>query len=207
MKKLVHGIGINDADYNVQQFEHLGYVDGKRKQRLVWICPYYLTWKSMLERGYSSKFKDKWTTYKDVFVNEDWHLFSNFRNWMQEQKWQDREGNKLYLDKDLLFIGNKEYSKDKCVFIPCKVNNFVTDSRAKRGEWPLGVSWHKDSGKFIANCNVNGRQFHLGLFSDPNEAHLTWKSYKHNLSLQYANELEFEGYDQRLIQALRTRYL
>ena len=31
-KKLVFGVGVNDAGYVVQQFETIGYVDGKRKQ-------------------------------------------------------------------------------------------------------------------------------------------------------------------------------
>lgn len=200
-KKLVQGVGINDADYNVKKFETIGYIDGKRKQ--VWVCPFYRTWKSMLERGYSSKYKEEWPTYKDVFVNEEWHLFSNFKKWMQEQKWENNQ-----LDKDILFDGNKEYSKDKCIFIPRHVNLFLIDCGSARGEWPIGVHWNKDAGKFRARCNNGkGKLLHLGYFTDPNEAHLTWKAYKHELALQYASELEVEGYDNRLIEALKVRYV
>lgn len=207
--KMVCGVGTNDADYNVQIFEHLGYVDGKIKQKLIWFCPLYQTWKSMLTRGYSSKYKEKHPTYQDVFVNEEWHLFSNFRNWMQEQKWQDREGKKLHLDKDILVEGNKEYSKDKCVFVPNYINKFLLEGGATRvGEWPMGVCWHKASNKFYAQCNNSGKsRIYLGLFNDPNDAHIAWKTYKHKLALQYALELEAEGYDSRVVQALKMRYM
>lgn len=206
--KLVHGVGINDADEIVQIRETVGYVDGKQKQKLIWICPFYSTWMDMLKRGYSSKYKEKHPTYQDVFVNEEWHLFSSFKSWMEKQKWQDKEGNKLQLDKDILFEGNNEYSKDKCIFVPRHINSFLLDCGAKRGEWPIGVSWHKASGKFMSYCSKGrGSLIHLGLFNNPQEAHIAWKTYKHKLALEYANKLEVEGYDSRLIEALRMRYV
>lgn len=199
---LIYGVGINDVDYVVQQFEFFGYIGGKQQRKLIWMCPFYSTWKDMLTRGYSSK-------YKDCFVNEEWHLLSNFKSWMEQQKWKDRDGsNKLQLDKDILVQGNKEYSKDKCIFVPQYINLFLLDSRAKRGGWPLGVCWHKRDEKFRAQgSDGKGRRIDLGSFTDPNEAHIAWKSHKHSLALQYADELEQEGYDSRLIEALRVRYL
>lgn len=200
---LVYGVGINDADYVVKVNETIGYINGKRKRKLTWVCPFYSAWVDMLTRGYSSKLKEKYPTYQDVFVNEEWHLFSNFKNWMQEQKWENNQ-----LDKDILFEGNKEYSKDKCIFIPKHINTFLTDRINDRGEWPLGVCWDKYAGKFKASCNNGkGKQIHMGYFTDPNEAHVAWKDYKHRLALQYAEELEKEGYDSRSVEALRTRYL
>lgn len=202
-KRLVCGVGTNDANYNVKKFETVGYVDGKIKQKQIWVCPFYSTWKSMLVRGQSCKYKEKNPTYKDCFVNEEWYLFSNFKSWMQEQKWENSQ-----LDKDILFEGNKEYSKEKCIFVPRHINMFLTDHGAVRGEWPLGVSWAKHADKFKAYCNNGkGKQIHMGYFTDPNEAHSAWKTYKHNLALQYADELEKEGYDSRLIEALKVRYL
>ena len=49
-KKLVYGVGNNDADYVVQKRETIGCADGKTKQNLVWECPYYRTWVDMLAR-------------------------------------------------------------------------------------------------------------------------------------------------------------
>lgn len=48
-RKLLYGVGINDADYVVQRKETIGYVDGEQKRKLIWICPFYQTWKSMLQ--------------------------------------------------------------------------------------------------------------------------------------------------------------
>lgn len=203
VKKLVCGVGINDADYVVTIKETIGYVDGKQKRKQVWICPFYRTWTSMLERGYSSKYKDRRPTYQDVFVNEEWHLFSNFKSWMEQQNWENNQ-----LDKDILFESNKEYSKDKCIFVPNYVNSFMLDSKAVRGDYPLGVYWHKKAGKFRAQCsNGKGKIIHLGLFTNPQEAHHAWKEYKHKLALEYAEELEKEGYDSRLVEALKVRYM
>lgn len=207
-KKLVQGVGVNDADYVVDIKETIGYVNGKRELKQIWICPFYQTWKNMLTRGYSSKYKETHPTYQDVFVNEEWHLFSNFKNWMQDQRWQDEDYNKLELDKDILFQENKEYSKDKCIFVPKHINQFLVDRGNDRGEWPLGVTWDKRCDKFQSRCCYGkGKYIHLGYFTDPQEAHLAWKECKHKLALQYANELEKEGCDSRLVEALRIRYI
>ena len=45
VEKLVHGVGANDADYVVRKWEEIGRIDGKRKRKLVWVCPYYQVWK------------------------------------------------------------------------------------------------------------------------------------------------------------------
>src|SRR5690554_513591 len=103
-RKLVHGVGVNDADYVIQKWEEFGYVDGKRKRKLVWRCPYYGVWVRMLERCYSAKTQDRRPTYKGCSVSEEWLTFSTFKDWMKTQKWEG-----LQLDKDLLFEGNKVY--------------------------------------------------------------------------------------------------
>ena len=47
-KKLIYGVGINDADYVVKKWEEAGYINGKRKRKQVWMCPYYRVWADML---------------------------------------------------------------------------------------------------------------------------------------------------------------
>ena len=135
--KLVYGVGINDVDYPVIKKEN-----GKN----VWMCPYYRTWTGMLQRAYSDKLKQKRPTYEDVTVCEEWGSFMRFREWMETQDWKGK-----HLDKDILFQGNKVYSPDTCVFVDGVVNNFILDSAASRGEWPLGVSWHEQKQKFISS--------------------------------------------------------
>ena len=188
--RLVEGVGINDADYRVTKMEN-----GKR----VWQCPYHRTWESMLRRAYSDKHKQSRPTYQDVTVCEEWHSFMNFRSWMVEQNWEDKE-----LDKDILFKGNKVYSPDTCVFVDRVVNSFLLDRAASRGEWPVGVYWYKQEQKFMSRCNnpFTKKQEYLGLFTCPQQAHLAWKARKHELSCQLAGIQA----DQRVAEALRTRY-
>ena len=189
--KLVHGVGVNDADYFVYEYENC---------KMVWICPYYRAWKNMLTRAYYYKCKNMQPTYDDVTVCEEWHSFMCFRSWMETQDWK---GN--HLDKDILVLGNKVYSPDTCVFVSRTINNFTTDRINHRGEWPLGVHLHKKTGKFRGKCSnpFTGELEHLGLFKSPDQAHQAWKKRKHELACQLADTQA----DERVAEALRIRYL
>lgn len=197
-QKLVYGIGINDADYVVQRNETI-IVNGKRKLKLVWICPYYQAWKNMLNRCYSTKAQERRPTYVDCIVSGEWLAFSVFKNWMEKQVWQDNQ-----LDKDLLCEGNKVYSSETCVFVSNIVNSFTTDSGAKRGEWSVGVNWDKEKGKFKSRCSnpFTKKQEHLGYFTCEQEAHQAWLKRK----LELAKELAAIQTDPRVAEALINRY-
>ena len=198
-KKLVCGVGINDADYVVEKRKTIRCVDGKIKHKRVWICPFYRTWNNMLKRCYSAKYQDRQPTYRGCSVSEEWKRFSNFRAWMEEQDWEG-----MQLDKDLLFEGNKVYSEDSCVFVTRLVNSFTTDSAASRGEWMIGVYWHKGTSKFRSLCcnPFTKKQEHLGLFTSEQEAHKEWTKRK----LELAKELAAIQTDPRVAQALVSRY-
>ena len=191
VKKLVFGVGINDADYAVKPT-----VNGNR----VW-CPYYRKWFDMLARCYSAKYHKIQPTYIGCTVCEDWIYFSRFRAWMETQDWEGKQ-----LDKDFLFSGNKVDSPSSCVFVDQVVNKFITDHGAKRGEWPIGVCFDKPTGKFRALCcnPFTSKKEHLGRFIDPIQAHQAWKNRKHDLAVQLA-ESEYVT-DERVAEALRGRY-
>ena len=197
--KLVYGVGINDVDYVVERKETTGYVNGKQKQKLVWFCPYHRTWKDMLKRCYSTKFQERWPTYKGCSVSEEWLRFSNFKMWMEKQDWEG-----LQLDKDLLFEGNKVYSKETCTFVTRGVNLFITDRGNDRGEWLIGVCWDKRVGKFRSRCSnpFTKKQEYLGYFTCEEEAHQAWLIRK----LELANELADIQTDERVARALIERY-
>lgn len=197
--KLVCGVGVNDADYVTQKFETFGYVDGKQKQKRVWICPYYRTWKHMLMRCYSSKYQEKQPTYKDCTVSEEWLTFSAFKSWMEKQEWEG-----LQLDKDILFEGNKVYSANTCVFVSRIVNMFLTDRGAARGNYLIGCLWDKKVKKFRAYCRnpFMKKLEHLGYFTTEIEAHRAWCERK----LELAKELAAIQTDPRVAKALIQRY-
>jgi hypothetical protein len=198
-RKLVCGVGINDADYVTKIQETIGYISGRQKQKIVWRCPFYQTWADMLKRGYSDKFKDSNPAYKDVTVCEEWHRFSVFKAWMENQDWESKE-----LDKDLLISGNKVYSPDACVFVGKQINLFLVDSGASRGKYKIGVCWHKGAGKFVTRCSnpFTKKDNHLGLFTSEQEAHEAWIAKK----LEYARDLAALQTDERIAKALIAKY-
>lgn len=194
--KLVCGVGINNADY-VVQINESWYEDGKQRQRGVWVCPFYSKWRSMLIRCYSSKEHETNPTYKGCSVCDEWLTFSNFKNWMEKQDWEGKE-----IDKDILYIGNKIYSPETCVFVDRKVNQFLVERGASRGKLLIGVSQHKE-GKFIAQCNDgSGKGGYIGLFNTEIEAHKAWLKRKQEVALKLASEQT----DTRVAKALIDRY-
>lgn len=170
-KRLVCGVGVNDADYVVRPM-----VSGKRV-----ICKAYQSWLNMLERCYSAKYQHRYPTYIGVKVCDEWLSFMAFRKW-----WTEHQVDGWEFDKDLL-SGDRVYSPDACIFVPSWMNSLTTDGAAARGEWPIGVSFEKRVGKFKARCrHPFGRQEFLGYFSAPEEAHAAWLTRK----LEIANELK-----------------
>lgn len=146
----------------------------------------YGIWCNMIRRCYSPKSLEMHPTYRGCSVDKDWHNFQVFAEWYG-QNYKDG----YQLDKDLLVVGNKVYSEDTCVFVTPKINLFITDSAAKRGCCPIGVSYHRRSNKYVACCNSGGgRQKHLGHFTCPDLAHLKWKGYKLSLALEMKPEMD-----------------
>lgn len=192
--KLLHGVGINDAEYAVSRYETVG---GKNKR--VWTCPFYLKWNGMLYRCYSKKFHLKQPSYASCSTVEEWHRFTSFRTWMEKQDWEGKE-----LDKDLLIRGNKIYGPDTCLFISKSVNSFLVERQNHRGQWPIGVSWQAREGKFAAQCNefLTGKRKHLGYYQNPDDAHRAWLEYK---KCQIKDLIEQEQ-DPIVAKALFERY-
>ena len=172
-RKPLYGIGVNDADYMTNPMAN---------GVMLW-DPAYKAWSNMLKRAYSPRFHEKQPTYSDVTVCKEWHSFSAFREW-----WLDNYREGFSLDKDLLLVGNKEYSPDACIYVPRWLNNFTEDRGASRGKFQIGVSLHKPTGKYQSYCNnpITGRKHHLGSFTSPEAAHAAWLIYK----MELADELK-----------------
>lgn len=198
-RKLVFGVGVNDSGQAVVKREEIGYVNGKRKRKIVWECAYYTRWRDMLRRCYDAKYQEKKPTYVGCTVSNDWLTFTNFKNWMAAQDWEGK-----HLDKDLLVEGNKVYGPDTCVFVTPTVNSFTNDRGNDRGEWLIGVCWDKRAGKFLAQCSnpFTKKNEKLGHFDCEQEAHQAWKARK----LELAHELAATQEDPRVAKALVERY-
>lgn len=160
----VHGAGINDSNYITQPR-----IGGKQ-----FTCPAYNLWQGILSRAYSDKSHKKHPTYIGVTVCDEWLSFSAFRAWWIKNYVEDCE-----IDKDIIGSG-KVYSPDGCLFVPAWLNTFILDARASRGEWPIGVYFDSESGKFMAQCRnpITRKNKKLGRFKDPLEAHEAWRARK-----------------------------
>ena len=85
----------------------------------------YNTWRGMLERCYGEKYQKKFPTYIDCSVCDEWKSYENFERWYN-LNYYEVENEKMQLDKDILFKGNKIYSPNTCVFVPQRINKLFT---------------------------------------------------------------------------------
>ena len=182
-RKPVHGVGINDAPYVTKPT-----VSGEL------LCdPAYRAWFNMLMRAYCERCQGKQPTYVGVTVCKEWHSFSAFRVW-----WLANYRDGFQCDKDLLVAGNREYGPDACIYVPSWLNSFTVDCGAVRGEFPIGVSFCKQTGKYKSQCcnPITGKQRNLGRFTTPEAAHEAWRRYK----LELADQLkpDMDAIDQRI---------
>jgi hypothetical protein len=129
---------------------------------------------------------------------------------MEQQDWEGKQ-----LDKDLLFFDNKSYSPTTCVFVSKRINVFLIESDASRGELPIGVYYMKKkddmvnerSKPYLAQVrDGTGTQKYLGTFATPEEAHQAWLKAKIELAKELAAEILAEGGDPRIAKAIVERY-
>ena len=192
---MIYGVGINDANYRVQLKSSKRNGNLKREFKVIWVCPYYRKWKEMLRRCYDKKFLAKSRTYVGCSVHAPWLRFSEFRLWCVLQETLYGVSIEMsQLDKDLLCFGNREYHPDKCLLLDKKINTLLTDSLNSRGEYPIGVTLDKRSGKFMARISKHGKNLWLGRFNLPEDAYFAWKieriSYLKEVAMEYEGVYE-----------------
>lgn len=169
-----------------------GYSDTKDK------C--FRTWRNMLKRCYSHE--EKYESYRELGTKVDsgWLDFVNFRSWFSENYYTVGE-EQMDLDKDILFHGNQEYSSEKCIFIPKRINALFVKAKNRRGKYPIGV--HRErNGLYVGSCSVNGENVKKE-FSTERDAFLFYKKTKENAIKEIA-DLYKEKIPQKLYEALQT---
>jgi len=186
-RSLVCGVGVNDWVGKVK-------VDGKMIKE-------YNLWKGMLQRCFDEKLKQKKPTYEGVTCSKEWLSMTKFIEDVSQMKGYGLKG--WELDKDILQKGNKLYSKDTCCFVPAEVNLLLIKSDKSRGEYPVGVYFHKRDIKFRAKLTINGKRKHLGDFTTPEEAFFAYKAAKEAHIKVVAHKWK-HLLDERVFQALLT---
>ncbi len=184
MGKLVRGIGVNDADYDV--FRRLG--DG-----VIWKCPYYALWANVLTRctyeegRYSYDYLPEHNhNYSGVSVCDEWKYFSKFKEWV------DNYGDPLWytkhLDKDIIGDGTL-YSPDTCCFVPSVINMSLHSKSNKINDTLQGVGYFQKKNRFYSVVTIEGKPyFKLKYFKTEMEAHKYYQQGKSEVLLLLANK-------------------
>lgn len=144
---------------------------GKKK------TPEYSAWSGIIQRGHSEEFKKENPSYLNVSVHPDWHNFQCFAKWFFQQPHALTPG--FQLDKDLIILGNQEYSPFACSFLPSQINSILNDCGSRRGELKQGVSLRKRrNNPYVSRISINGESVILGYFNNENDAYETYKKAK-----------------------------
>ena len=181
----VYGIGIT-GDSQVR-------VDGKHTKE-------YRLWNNMLKRCYSVGCQKVRPTYIDCSVSENFRYLQYFKEWCNNQigfNSVDEKGKPFALDKDILVKGNRVYNEDVCVFVPQEVNLLFTKRDKSRGEYPIGVSFHKSRGMLTATLNNK----YLGYFNTAEQAFQVYKTAKEAYIKEVANKWK-DKIDPKVYEAL-----
>lgn len=157
-------------------------------------------WYNMLERCYCEKFHKKQPTYKGVEVSEDWKVFSKFEKDIREMlNFEKCLIDGWVLDKDILSIGNKVYSKETCCFIPKSLNSKLS-SLPSLGIYGTGCTLLPYN-RYRVCVSGYGDYGHIGCYSNLDEAFNVYKIFKGSRILE-----EIEKYsgiiDQRAVDSV-----
>lgn len=149
-------------------------------------------WIHMIKRVYDKHEHEKHPTYIGTKLYEPWHCFQDFGYWHKEN-YYTIPNETMELDKDILYKGNKLYSPSSCIYVPHRINSLFTKSNAKRGNYPIGVTYHKRDDIYEAklsflNENNKKDRIYLGRYNTPEEAFQSYKVAKEKYIKQVADE-------------------
>lgn len=183
-RKLVCGVGVNDADYVTTKV-----INGKTVR-----CPFYSRWSSMVWRCYGKRALKSKSVYFDCSVCDHWLVFSNFRLWMKQQDWKGKE-----LDKDIIIPGNKVYSPSACAFVCLPLNRLLNGFASPKGDYAHGVHFNNIYKKYVAQIKINGKRKVIGQYLTPELAREAYIKVKVKLILSQASKVN----DERVCNGLK----
>ena len=180
--RLTYGVGFNDKKYKTA-------INGLRTRE-------HVLWKGMLERCYSESYHSRYPAYIGCEVSNNFKSFSYFHEWCQDQIGFDYG---FELDKDFIVKGNKLYSEHTCLFLPGELNRVLMKRDAARGDLPIGVYWHKHSGRYRAGIQMFSKRYSLGYFDNQIDAFNAYKAAKEehvkNVANIYKDQIDPRAYD------------
>ena len=199
MSNLRNGYVKNEFHRNLYNVGYLG--QGKYKTRENGkLTKCYKDYSDMMARCYNKERMKEHLTYEQCFVNEEAHCFQDFAEWWHNN-YYEIEGERMAIDKDILCKGNKEYSFDKMIFVPQRINTLFVRADALRGDLPIGVCYEKKVERYRADCNTTNGHTFLGYYNSPEEAFLVYKEFKEAYIKEVADEYK-DKIPQRLYDAM-----
>lgn len=181
----VYGVGVIGDSYSCW--------DGSKIRRE------YALWSSMLARCYSPKSHKARETYIGCTVSENFKSYTYFYEWCNRQVGLSE--NNFELDKDLLSGVSKYYSEGTCVFLPQEINVALIKQNKKRGDFPVGVTYHKNTGNFVAQLSTSTGRKHVGAFNNVIDAFAAYKKAKETYLVELAEKWKGK-IDDRAYEAL-----
>ncbi|MGL5689410.1 MAG: hypothetical protein ACRDD8_01210 [Bacteroidales bacterium] len=161
----------------------------------------YRAWSGMIRRCFDYENMNKRNmVYEDCSICEEWRNFQVFAKWYNENIWC---GEKLQVDKDILFKHNKLYSPETCVLTTSKINKLFVKCDKSRGKYPIGMS--KKNNKLQVACQLGKEsKTYLGVYSTIEEAFGVYKQAKETYIKQMANEYKLThlNFPQNLYEAM-----
>lgn len=82
----------------------------------------YKKWRGMMTRNYYCDYENRFSSYKDCYVADEWHNLQTFSAWYYEQVGWDKG---FEIDKDLLSEDGKVYSPETCCLMPREINTAI----------------------------------------------------------------------------------
>lgn len=161
-----------------------GYIGvGKYNSKKDYIA--YGKWKGILQRCFNSQKYYSTLSYNECVVSKEWLNFQNFAEWYYQNVYLCDES--LCVDKDILYHNNKEYSAEKCLLVPLKINLIFVKEKSDRGNLPIGVQKCHIKNKFISTLSIDSCTKYLGIFDTPEDAFQAYKTSKEAYIKQLAD--------------------
>ena len=146
-------------------------------------------WYHMLERCYDPKVHEREPTYEGCTVEDYLLNFQHMGEWIDDN-YYEIPGEKMCLDKDILYKGNKIYSRKTCIFVPERINLLFVKRDKARGKNPIGIT-PRSSGNYQVYCNNGyGKYICLGTYSTKEEAFQVYKQYKEKVIKEVIDSYE-----------------
>ena len=116
-------------------------------------APHYNTWRHMI-RCCSEAYQEKHPRYRGYTVSDEWRNYQVYAAWYDQNRYEIK-GETITLNNNILFKGNKLFSKDTCILVPKKINSLLGNRGRPNGGLPKGVRLQAN-GKFLAYFNKKG---------------------------------------------------